>query len=228
MGCQVNDNLWVPARKLIWDESGYRSGNVKGAIQAIINSSIFHNYFSLSPLDRIDVTREIPGDFSRRMPLDRPEEMPQHLPHLGLSADLLDPIAYVARSGGYKQTDSFDVFPEIDPDSDGCYYFYFGLRELHLLPELKSTLSTLKSGDKIAVRGKEAIHIATNLTLGLLPGYIVAMDNENSGLLNLAIERINLGAIYTRHKIICSATCKGFLPFSTPVYQPIGDLYGKV
>lgn len=227
MGCYINENLWVPVRKLIWDENIYRSGNLYGAISAMEQDPACRNYFSLSPLDRIKVTREIPGDFSRRMPLDRPEEMPQHLPNLGLSATLLDPIAYVARSGGYKQTDRFDVFPEIEPDSDGCYRFYFGLRELDLLPDLATTLSRLQPGDELAVKGSKTIHLATNIILGLLPGYIVAMDGENPGMVKLAIELINSQSIYTHHKIICSATCRGFIPFSDRSYQPIGKLDGK-
>jgi hypothetical protein len=227
MGCQVNASLWVPVRKIIWDESGYRSGNLKGAIVAMESDPACQNYFNLSPLDRIKVTREIPGDFSRRMPLDRPEEMPQHLPNLGLSANLTDPIAYVARSGGYKQADRFDVFPEIEPDPDGCYRFYFGLRELHLLPDLRATATKLQPGDRLTVDGDKAIWSSINLALGVLPGYVLALDGENPGLVTLAIERVNPQAIYTHHKILCSATCQGFIPFRLLDYQPIGDLYGE-
>jgi hypothetical protein len=227
MGCQVNENLWMPVRKLIWDETGYRSGNLYGAITAMDNDPACRNYFSLSPLDRVKVSREIPGDYSRRMPLDRPEEMPQHLPNLGLSADSLDPIAYVARSGGYKQADGFDVFPEIEPDPNGCYRFYFGLRELHLLTDLRATLNQLQPGNEVAVKGNKAIYVATNLDLGFLPGYIVALNEEHPELVKLAIERVNPDAIYTHHKVLCSATCQGFIPFSSSAYQPIGELYGK-
>ncbi|NJM64040.1 MAG: hypothetical protein HC849_34120 [Oscillatoriales cyanobacterium RU_3_3] len=48
LGCQVNPDLWVPVKKLIWDESGYRMGCVAGVKQAIASSRLWQNYFGLS------------------------------------------------------------------------------------------------------------------------------------------------------------------------------------
>ena len=102
LGCQVDRDLWVPVRKLIWRDSIYRMGNVAGVQQAIDSSRLWQNFFGLSPIERIFVSRSIPPDFSCRMPLARPQEMQFNSPHLGLTADLIDPMVYVARSGGYR------------------------------------------------------------------------------------------------------------------------------
>jgi hypothetical protein len=80
------------------------------------------------------------------MPLDRPQEMPWYLPSLGLPPDL-NPIAFVARNGGYRETDSLDVFPEVAVDPDSCYRFYFLLRKLYLVEE--AAVDAVVRGDKI-------------------------------------------------------------------------------
>ena len=156
------------------------------------------------------------------MPLARPQEMSLHLPNLGLPADLLAPISYVARSGGYRQTDSLDVFPELQPDIDGCYRFFFGLQELNL-----SDNNSVRQENILTTKGREAISLETGRAIGLLPGYIHALIAEQSENVRLKIELVN-DSFYTSQRLLCSATCKGFVPFSSELYLPIGDLYGKV
>ncbi len=36
-----------------------------------------------------------------------------------------DPITYASRSGGYSNTDGYDLFPEVTTDVNGDYHFYF-------------------------------------------------------------------------------------------------------
>lgn len=226
LGCQVNPDLWVPVKKLIWDESGYRMGCVAGVKQAIASSRLWQNYFGLSPIDRITITSSIPPVYACRMPLDRPQEMPVNLPDLGLRADLDDPIAYVARSGGYRQKDDLDVFPELEPDRDGCYRFFFGLSGLHLLADERWLKDTVRAGDRLIVQGRGAIHQPTGNPIGSVPGYIQALFTEHPPNVTLQIEQVN-DAFFTKRKLLCSATCRDFTPFTSALYLPIGDLDGN-
>jgi hypothetical protein len=228
LGCQVNADLWLPVKKMIWNtdtgkvDQCYRTGCVTGIRQAIATNRLWQNYFGLSPIDRVDITNNIHPAYACRMPLVRPQEMSLHLPNLGIPADLLDPITYVARSGGYRQTDSLDVFPELDPDSDGCYRFFFGLQGLNLPDD-----NSVKQGDLLITNGREAIHQKTGGVIGFVPGYIHALMMDQAPNIRLQIERVN-DSFYTSQRLLCSATCKGFIPFSSELYLPIGDLYGKV
>ena len=227
LGCQVNPDLWVPVKKLIWDERGcFKMGCVAGVKQAISSSRLWQNYFGLSPIDRISITPSIPPVYACRMPLDRPQEMPVNLPDLGLRADLDDPIAYVARSGGYRQKDDLDVFPELDPDRDGCYRFFFGLSGLHLLADERWIKDTVRAGDRLIVRGRGAIHQPTGNPIGSVPGYIQALVTEHPPNVTLQIEQIN-DAFFTKRKLLCLATCRDFTPFTSAPYLPIGDLDGN-
>ena len=223
LGCQVTPDLWVPVKKMVWDiptdraNRVYRTACVTGIKQAMASSRLWQNYFGLAPIERVDITRDIHPAFACRMPLARPQEMSLHLPNLGLPADLLDPISYVARSGGYRQTDSLDVFPELEPDIDGCYRFFFGLQELNLSDD-----NSVKQGDILMTEGRKAISLETGRTIGLLPGYIHALITEQRGNVRLKIERVN-NSFYTSQRLLCSATCRGFIPFSSELYLPIGD-----
>lgn len=227
LGCQVNPDLWVPVKKMIWDESGYRTGYVAGVKQAMASSRLWQNYFGLSPTERVDITRDLHPDYACRMPLARPQEMSYHLPYLGLPADLTDPVAYVARSGGYRQTDSLDVFPEVNPDRDRCYRFFFGLNGLHLLTDERWVKDTVRSGDRLIVRGRDAIHQKTGKPIGSVPGYIQALNAEYGENVSLQIELID-DSFFTREKLLCSATCKSVVPFTSKLYLPIGNLYGNI
>jgi hypothetical protein len=227
LGCQVNSNLWMPVKKMIWDTGinranrVYRTACLTGIKQAMANNHLWQNYFGLSPIERVDITRGIHPAYACRMPLVRPQEMSLHLTNLGLPVDLLDPIAYVARSGGYRQTDSLDVFPELEPDDDGCYRFFFGLQGLNLSDD-----NSVKHGDLLMTQGREAIHSKTGRVIGSVPGYIHALTTDRPQHVRLEIERVN-DSFYTSQGLLCLATCKGFIPFSSELYLPIGDLYGK-
>jgi hypothetical protein len=224
LGCQVDERQWLPVQKLIWSNGIYRMGYVAGVRQAMATSPLWQNFFGLSPIDRIFVSHNVPAAFSCRMPLDRPEEMPDRLPHLGLPSDLKDPIAYVARSGGYRHKDHRDVFPEINPDSDGKYRFFFGLRDLEV-EDPCSIAKIIRSGESLLTEGRNAIVSATNTRIGSIPGYIHALATEHPDLVDIKVERVNQGAWISSRKVLCSATCSGFVPFAAKEYLPIGNLY---
>jgi hypothetical protein len=187
------------------------------------SSRLWHHFFGLSPLDRVDLTPDIHPDYACRMPLARPHEMARDCPHLGLPADLTDPIAYVARSGGYRQTDRLDVFPEVKPDRDGCYRFFFGLGNFNLQVDSRLLTEIVRSPDRLEFCGQIAIDRQTGIALGSLPGYITEIIAQHPEHVRLQIERAN-DSFFTRQKLLCSATCPGFRPFATDSYLPIGNL----
>ncbi len=226
LGCQVDEQRWLPVQKLIWADGIYRMGYVAGVKEAMATSLLWQNFFGLSPIDRIFVSHNVPAAFSCRMPLDRPEEMPDHLPHLGLPSDLKDPIAFVSRSGGYRHKDHHDAFPEINPDSDGKYRFFFGLRDLEV-EDPCAIAKIIRSGESLLTEGRNAIAPATNSRIGSIPGYIQAFVAEHSDLVDIKVERVNQDAWISDEKVLCSATCSGFIPFAANEYQPLGNLYDK-
>lgn len=221
LGCQVDADLWVPVKKMIWVNGKYQTGYVCGVKDVIAAGSVWRHYFRSQDFEQIKTTHDIHCDYAPRMPLDRPEEMPYNLPFLGLPADLADPIAYVARSGGYRETEDLDVFPEVEADPDGCYRFYFLLRKLHLVD--RSAIDAVKIGDEIIIQDWNAIHQPTGQQMGIVPGYIRALVEQQPQHIKVKIEQINQHS-RLQQRLLCSATCQGFIPFATFRYQPFGDL----
>jgi hypothetical protein len=223
MGCNIDRQLWTPVRKMIWDGEIYRTSYINGVRTAMESDLTWHTLFSLSPLDRIHVSHQVPSMYGRRMSLDRPLEMEWYAPYLGLSADNIDPIAHVARTGGYRASDRLDIFPEVQPDADGSYRFYFGLQELYLPDVYEYLTSSILVGDAIVSKDGEAIH--QGVEIGYLPGYIRAHCQSYPERVEIRVERVNPEAFYTSDKLLCMARCQGFVPFASQEYQPIGNLY---
>lgn len=221
LGAEVEDKLWFPVRKMIWHGEKYHTGCVGGVKGLIEAAPLWRHYFQPEAFGLIKTTRDIHCDYACRMPLDRPEEMPWYLPSLGLPADSLNPIAFVARNGGYRETDSLDVFPEVEADSDGCYRFYFLLRKLYLVEE--AAVDKVVRGDDIECGDGWAIHQPTGNRIGILPGYIRALFTEHRSQVEMKIHQVNIEAL-PQERLLCSLTCKGFIPFTTAEYLPLGDL----
>jgi hypothetical protein len=229
LGCEVNDRLWVPVRKMVWQDEQYRVGYVGGVKQIAPAGSPWRHYFKPEGFGQVKQLPEVHCDFAPRMPLDRPQEMKWYLPSLGLPEDLEDPlgnpagtaIAFVARTGGYRHTDTLDAFPEVEPDTDGCYRFYFLLRKIHLIvPDL---LDLVQEADSIETDNWWAIHQTTGNKIGVLPGYIRSITIDHPDSVELKIHQVSHIPLL-KHRFLCSATCKGFVPFTTSEYLPLGDL----
>lgn len=63
-----------------------------------------------------------------------------------------DPVEILSVDGGYRATDSFEVFPKIERRPDGafrCRFFLHGWS--HVNPEAQKRLQTLKPGEQLYV-----------------------------------------------------------------------------
>jgi hypothetical protein len=221
LGAEVDNKLWFPVKKMVWREGIYHTGFVGGVKELVAAAPLWRHYFKPEAFSSNKTTHEIHCDYACRMPLDRPQEMPWHLPSLGLSADLLDPIAFAARSGGYRETDSLDIFPEVQPETDGSYRFYFLLRKLYLVNE--AAFHSVLEGDSIDCLDWWAVHQPTGQKIGVLPGYIRALAIDYPQQVSIEIQQVNHNTIL-QSKLLLSLTCQGFPPFSKAQYLPLGNL----
>jgi hypothetical protein len=229
LGAEVEERVWFPIGKLVWHDGKYHAGCVGGVKSLIAAAPLWRHYYKPETIGLIKTTHEIPADYACRMPLDRPQEMRWYLPSLGLPSELDDPlghpdgtaIAFVARSGGYRETDSLDIFPEVLPDPDGCYRFYFLLRKLSSVAE--TAIDLVVKGDSIDIRDWWAIHQPTGHQVGKVPGYIRALVKSHPHQVKVEVQQVNRHEL-PQVKLLCSITCDGFIPFSTGEYLPLGNL----
>jgi hypothetical protein len=115
---------WFPIGRLDVLGSAYEFSYVQGARDA-------KNHGSFEPLpmfpDLEDVYRsdELFPLFANRAPSSGRDDYFEVVEWLNLPSDARDPLAVLARSGGRKATDAFEVFPCPRPEDDGTYRVHF-------------------------------------------------------------------------------------------------------
>lgn len=141
---------WFPVGRLdvLEPEPLYRFRYLRGAERArketgfepLVDFPDFHQRYEASELFPLFQNRVLaPG---------RPD-FHEYLRMLALP-DQADPIEILSVSGGYRATDSFEVFPKIERGKDGafrCRFFLHGWR--HVSEGAQRRLESLKAGERL-------------------------------------------------------------------------------
>jgi hypothetical protein len=212
---------WFPIRKMSLTAAGYHTCYVNGVFQAIDVSPNLRLLFEkgLIKPDEVKISQDIPAIFAQRMPIARPEDAQEELEFFGLPKYPVNPIAYASRSGGYSNTDGYDLFPEVTADGDGDYHFYFLPQHL-----VKLQASTHEYIDRLSVGTvldvDPAGYIAyENTILGKLPGYLAdAIGHDRS--IEIEVAKVNSQTSWRYYHLLCHATVK-FKPFTESHYQAL-------
>ena len=175
---------WFPVGRLDVEkpESRYRFRYVKGAQRA-------HDRSGFEPLvDFPDFRRDYEASelfplFQNRVFAPGRRDFQEYLRQLDLP-EKSNPVEILAVDGGYRATDSFEVFPKIERGEDGafrCRFFLHGWR--HVSESAQRRLLTLQPGERLAVAieltnpaGQLAIQIQTEdyHVIGWSPRYLVS------------------------------------------------------
>lgn len=220
---------WFPVGRLDVRpaESRYRFGYVRGAQCAHEESGFeplpdfpdFHGSYDASDLFPLFQNRVLtPGrrDFREYLrQLDLPQES--------------DPLEILAVDGGYRATDSFEVFPKIERHSDGgfrCRFFLHGWR--HVTADAQRRLEHLQSGDPLSVAielGNPVARFAVQLQtrdyhmIGWAPRYLAgdlvrALAGE-PGACEATVVRVNPVPAPAKQRVLIE------LRGSWPEYEPM-------
>lgn len=120
--------------------------------------------------------------FRNRILAPRRKDYREYLHTLGLNRD--DPIEILAVTGGARQTDSFELFPKIEKQSDGsfrCRFFLHGLR--HVSGSAQQRAAELQTDEALGVSVEltnPVTQVAIQLTtrdyhlVGWAPRYLVS------------------------------------------------------
>lgn len=162
---QVGTRQWFPVGRLdvLQPESRYRFCYVQGAERARQESG-FEPLVDFPDLHKSYESAELFPLFRNRVLAPGRRDFPDYLKHLDLPA-VADPIEILAVSGGYRATDSFEVFPKIVRGADGafrCRFFLHGWQ--HVSEAAQHRLQTLQVGEKLYV-AIELTNPATGLAI---------------------------------------------------------------
>lgn len=172
---------------------------------------------------------------NRLMPTKRPEYK-DFMASLGLPPDA-KPMQILARTGGERQTDQIELFPAPTPLEGGCYLTHCLARAIRYMPQAsQDRIDRLQPNERLCVAGdfqNEAdpnallLRTADNYLVGYLPAYLTAdvrQLREHCVGMEVLVDRVNPPPAEAHHRLlVCVKSCwpNGFVPYSTPEFQPV-------
>lgn len=227
---------WYPVGELNFDGGTYRFFYIKGAeiakdeanFQPLVSFPDFRKHYESTEL--------FPMFANRVMPASRPEYQ-QTVEWLALAESQNDPLAFLARTGGAKVTDKFEIFCYPELDVKGDYNLHFFPHGLRYVPEDSiERIGKMERGEKVYLArafqnpfDKNALQLQTrdNHIVGYCPSYLLDDMNEiveKEAEIEVCVERVNDENAPLQFRFLCRLIVPqsaNYHPFSNQNYQPI-------
>ena len=221
----------VSGRKADSDHGGFEFAYIQGAREAK-ESAGFRTIPAFPHLEQRYRSSKLFPTFRNRVMNTRRIDRPVYLRQLGLDADACDELTELSVSGGRSYTDSFEVFPPIEPDADGRFRTQLMLHGLrHTNPHAVEAVQRLRRRDELRVAVELNNPVATHAilvctqeyyVLGWLPRYVAEGIHRGSAWTivdaKAAVAQVNHDAPLS-HQVLLDFT--GRLP---PGVSPMRDL----
>ena len=233
------DLRWWPIGQLTRQGREYVFSYTKGALSA--EKAGFHPLLTFPDRDKVYVSKELFPLFANRLPPKSRPDYDDFVGWLDLGAREADPMVLLARSGGRRETDMFEVFPVPERDTDGRYrstFFVHGIRHrpvesqeeaARLQPGVRLELSPepTNAADPLALRV-----LSTGTHLGFVPRYLCqdVHDLRAAGGhpgISAVVQRVNLSPTPMQFRVLCRVEAPwpaGFRPLASPDFEPLHSL----
>jgi hypothetical protein len=126
------ERRWWSVGRLTRQGSEYVFQYTKGAVEAA--EAGFRPLLSFPDLSTPYISSELFPLFANRVPPFSRPDYGDFVQWLDLEPEDRDPLVLLARSGGQRETDIFEVFPAPEPTADGKYQVAFFVRGLQFRP----------------------------------------------------------------------------------------------
>lgn len=228
---------WFPIGLLTFDGEYYTFSYTNGVEKARAESN-FQLLHSFPEVGKIYKSKTIFPLFANRlMPSSRPD-YPDYINWLNISENEFNLMNILARSGGNKVTDTFEVFPYPEKNKEGNLVINFFIHGLRYMPQCSQDyITNLKTEEPLFLvkdyqnqYDDNALLLRTknNLNLGYCPRYltkdIINLLEINPQSVQVFVEKINLSPAPIQLRLLCSLTAPWydhFSPFRDEIYQPI-------
>jgi hypothetical protein len=232
--------LWFPIGRLTFDGTTYRFVYVKGAQEAQKQCGLEPLWLFPDLYGAYESIELFPLFTNRILRRSRPDYA-DFVQWLNIPLEEEDAITLLARSGGQRATDDFEIFPSPEQAEEGFYNLYFFIHGIQYRPpESQLRLQHLNSGDCLFLMhdfqnpyDNRALMIRTEdgYNVGYCPRYLLddvfELLRQLSGTeqtVKVTVERVNLPPTPIQFRLLCKLTAawpEGFRPFAGPIYQPI-------
>jgi hypothetical protein len=220
--------LWFPVQKMTWT---YSNGEYSNCITVFTNGAKklekLHpqqpNIVTFGSLSQIIESPNIDRcPWSNRMPINQ-EPNCSIIEFLGLDHAKLDPVKYVAISGGYRHSDLRNIFPEVQADENGSYNFIFrNVDSYSFSTENRPELNNFEEAEEVIptlVEGKLQLN-CRGLFLGYAPPYIRELYKKHHVDLEISIYKVNHQAPFEYQFLLLATLDREIaVPFSEPEFE---------
>lgn len=231
------NRYWFPIGLLTFDGEYYYFSYTNGVKKAQDESN-FKLLHSFPEVEKIYKSKTIFPLFANRlMPSSRPD-YPNYLNWLNITDNESNLMNILARSGGQKVTDTFEVFPSPEKNKQGNFELKFFIHGLRYMPQCSQDyIANLKTNESLFLvkdcqnkYDNNALLLRTENrhNLGYCPRYltkdIINLLEINPQSVQVVVEKINLPPAPIQLRLLCSLTAPwydNFNPFSNEIYQPI-------
>ncbi len=231
------DQRWWPVGRLSREGSEYVFTYTRGARSA--EEAGFRPLSSFPDFDQVYVSAQLFPMFRNRLLRRSRPDYDDFVEWLGLERGETDPLVVLARSGGERETDMFEVFPVRERNAQGRYrstFFVHGLR--HRGPAAEEEVRRLRPGDVLALRSESAnprdpralrIHtLVRDVHIGFVPRYLCedvhALLSAAGEQAQARVQRVNLPPTPAQFRVHClldSPWPEGFHPLASPDFEPL-------
>jgi hypothetical protein len=232
------DHRWWPVGRLSREESDYVFTYTRGARSA--EEVGFRPLSSFPDFEQVYVSKQLFPMFRNRLPPQSRPDYEDFIEWLDLERGEVDPLVVLARSGGERETDMFEVFPIPERNADGRYgptFFVHGLR--HRGPSAEEEVRRLRPGDILALESEpenphdpralriHRIHtLVRGVQIGFLPRYLCqdvhALLSAAGERAQVRVQRVNPPPTPAQFRVLCSldsAWPQGFRPLAGPDFE---------
>jgi len=227
------DQRWWPVGRLVREAAGtYEFSYTEGALDAARLAN-FAPILSFPDFRRTYRSESLFPMFANRIMSTKREEYGALMQALDLEIGAYNnPLAILARTGGERITDTFEVFPLPTRTDDGRYHVQFFVHGLAQLgDDLENRISRLTSGVKLELEDEngnaadpDALRIMAKLDgekLGYVPRYfckdIRSLRSALGNQVQMRVQQVNPSSIPRPYRILCelySPWPEVFRPFS--------------
>ena len=199
----------------------------------------FLPFLAFPELEGLYRARQLFPMFANRiLPKSRPD-FADYLEQLGLPPATSSPVSILSRSGGRRATDTLELFPLPTLEPGIGYRTWFWARALrHLGPMSRERITQLQVNERLYVMcdvqnpvDPMALALRTDdrAVVGYMPTYLLDDTHEllqTCSFCQVYVDRLNPSSAPIQQCLLCrleSCWPAGFVPYSTPRYQPLAQ-----
>ncbi len=228
---------WWPVARLSRERSEYVFAYSQGARSAA--GAGFRPLSSFPDFDEVYISSQLFPLFQNRLLSKSRPDYQDFVEWLDLERGEADPLVMLARSGGQRETDTFEVFSAPQPSPDGRYRSTFFVQEIrHVGPPAEQEAGRLSPGDALALEAEPEnphdpsmswIHVvARGVHIGFVPRYLCrdvhALLSASGGQAPALVRRVNPAPAPAQFRVLCSLDSpwpEGFRPLANPDFEAL-------